>query len=121
MKSLAKFSRKTAWLGQWTVMLIALVVLTLQSQPLLAAETTLATGDIVFTGRITNQIPDSFSFVTFVPLDPGTVIYFTDNGWTGTGFRTITDISGSGKESITKLTINVAIAAGRAIRSDETS
>lgn len=42
--------------------------------------TTLSPGDIAITGyNFTN--PDEFSFVTFVNLSAGTVIYFTDCGW----------------------------------------
>ena len=44
-----------------------------------SAQTTLTAGDIAV---IMNQAdtPDGFAFVTFVDLDPGTVIYFTDCG-----------------------------------------
>lgn len=45
--------------------------------------TTLSPGDIAFVGFKSNN-PDSFSFVTFVPITTGTVIYFTDNAWSGT-------------------------------------
>ena len=56
--------------------LLSMVLLT----PRLSAVTTLATGDISIIGMSQDQ-PDQFSFVTFVDLDAGTIIYFTDMGW----------------------------------------
>mgnify|MGYP001794930975 FL=1 len=44
-------------------------------------------GDIAIVGYITNGSPDSFSFVPLVDLTEGTVIYFTDSGWTDSDFR----------------------------------
>ncbi|MCU0324300.1 MAG: hypothetical protein MUF45_03475 [Spirosomaceae bacterium] len=60
------------------------------------AQTTLAAGDIAFTGytsNTTNQLPseDGFSFVLLKAVAAGTVINFTDNGWLGAptnAFRT---------------------------------
>ncbi|MES2772949.1 MAG: hypothetical protein V4722_02105 [Bacteroidota bacterium] len=51
------------------------------------AQTTLAVGDIAFTGYIAADntlpigTPDQFSFVLLVPISANTVILFTDNGW----------------------------------------
>jgi hypothetical protein len=49
-------------------------------------QTTLAVGDIVI---FQNQAdtPDDFAFVTFVDIDAGTGIYFTDCGVNASGFR----------------------------------
>jgi len=49
--------------------------------------TTLSAGDIAFVGFKSNN-PDSFAFATFVTITAGTVIYFTDNAWTGTALAT---------------------------------
>ncbi len=120
MKILLNFSEKLAGLRQSAALLIALVVALFQIQSLLAAGTVLTPGDIALTGYITNGTPDSFSFVTLVPLDAGTEIYFTDTGWTGSNFFEVTDTNADG-ERLTRLTINNPIAAGTIIRSNDTS
>lgn len=48
------------------------------------AQTTLAAGDIAFTGYI-NAATDEFSFVLVKDVTAGTLINFTDNGWLNTG------------------------------------
>jgi Secretion system C-terminal sorting domain len=45
------------------------------------SQTILQPGDIAIVGYNFKD-PDEFSFITFVDLDPGTIIYFTDCGWT---------------------------------------
>jgi gliding motility-associated-like protein len=50
--------------------------------------TVLTAGDIAVIGFNISNL--KFSFVTLVTLNPGTVINFTDKGWTGTGFNTLT-------------------------------
>jgi hypothetical protein len=45
------------------------------------SQTILTPGDIAIVGYNFKN-PDEFSFITFVDLDPGTIIYFTDCGWT---------------------------------------
>jgi hypothetical protein len=45
------------------------------------SQTILQPGDIAIVGYNFKD-PDEFSFITFADLDPGTVIYFTDCGWT---------------------------------------
>ncbi|MEA5594907.1 cadherin domain-containing protein, partial [Rivularia sp. UHCC 0363] len=77
------------------------------------AATVLNPGDIAIVGYITNGNPDSFSFVPLVDLSAGTVIYFTDNGWTGSGFTT--------NEGVVKFTANSDITAGTVIQSTDTS
>jgi len=49
--------------------------------------TTLAAGDIAIIG-VNGDDPDGFAFVSLVPITAGTTITFTDNGWTGSAFRT---------------------------------
>ncbi len=124
MKVLLKFSKKFIYLSQSAAVLIAIVAATIQVQPLFAAGTTLAPGDIVFTGYITNgtiDAPDAFSFITLVPLSAGTEIYFTDNGWTGSNFRGVTELKADGSEGLARLTVNNPIVAGAVIRSNDTS
>lgn len=50
------------------------------------AQTALSPGDIVVFWNQTDT-PDDFAFVTFVDLEPGTVIYFTDCGADALGFN----------------------------------
>jgi hypothetical protein len=49
-------------------------------------QTSLSTGDISLLSMYADS-SDSFSFVTWVGLSPGTTIKFTDNGWSNTVFR----------------------------------
>ncbi|MGI0491831.1 hypothetical protein ACN4EG_08460 [Alkalinema pantanalense CENA528] len=79
--------------------------------------TILTPGDIAIVGYITNGSPDSFSFVNLVPLEAGTVIYFTDNGWMGSAFRGSSATDGDGNENLIRLTVNSTIAAGTVISS----
>ncbi|NBB22284.1 T9SS type A sorting domain-containing protein [Runella sp. CRIBMP] len=44
-------------------------------------------GEIAFVSFQSDD-PDSFSWVSLVPIPGGTTILFTDNGWNGTAFRT---------------------------------
>ncbi len=54
----------------------------------LNSQTTLATGDIAFTGY-RSDTPDLFSFVLMTCVESGTQIHFTDYGWLASGgFRT---------------------------------
>ncbi|MEE3715131.1 esterase-like activity of phytase family protein [Tumidithrix elongata RA019] len=85
------------------------------------APSILTPGDIAIVGYITNGSPDSFSFVNLAPIDAGTVIYFTDNGWTGTGFRGSSATDGDGNENLIRFTAVNDIAAGTVIRSTDTS
>ena len=75
------------------------VTQTLNTSP---AVSVLAPGDIAIIGL--KDGADDFAFVPFVNLAPGTVIYFTDNGWTGTGFRGATATVGRGNEDIIRYT-----------------
>jgi predicted extracellular nuclease len=85
------------------------------------APTVLNPGNIAIIGYITNGATDSFSFVLLVPIAAGTVIYFTDNGWTGTDFRGSTAADGDGNENLIRFTANADITAGTVIRSIDTS
>ncbi|MEH2271889.1 MAG: CARDB domain-containing protein [Nostoc sp.] len=85
------------------------------------ASTILTPGDIALIGYINNGSPDSFSFVNLAPIGSGTVIYFTDNGWTGSGFRGVSSTDADGSENLIKFTANVDLPAGTVIRSIDTS
>lgn len=87
-----------------------------------ASAQTVAAGDIAIIGWIDNGNPnDIYSFVTLAPIPAGTVIYFTDNGWTGTIFRGASATDGDGNENLAKWTAVNAIAAGRIIATTDTS
>jgi FG-GAP-like repeat/Calx-beta domain len=85
------------------------------------AATTLTPGDIAIIGYITNGTPDSFSIVNLAPIGSGTVIYFTDNGWTGTAFRGSSATDGDGNENLIRFTAVADIPAGTVIRTTDTS
>jgi hypothetical protein len=68
----------------------------------------LVAGDIAFTGYISSNTTDEFSFVLRVAIPANTVINFTDNGWTGTALRTT--------ETTVTWTSNAAFPAGAEIR-----
>ncbi len=78
-------------------------------------------GDVAIIGYITNGSPDSFSFVALAPLPAGTVLHFTDNGWTGTGFRGVTTSDADGNENLTRFSAINTIPAGTIIRSNASS
>jgi hypothetical protein len=79
----------------------------------------LTNGDIAITGMKTNGSPDAFTFVTFIELDAGTRIFFTDNGWTGSAFRGVTsaDYDGSEGTLVFEVKSGQTIAAGTVINS----
>ncbi|NJR51433.1 MAG: hypothetical protein HC780_19505 [Leptolyngbyaceae cyanobacterium CSU_1_3] len=83
--------------------------------------TVLNSGDIAIVGYINNGSPDSFSFVNLVAIAAGTTIYFTDNGWTGSGFRGVTATDADGNENLIRFTANADISAGTVTRSTDTS
>ena len=100
---------------------------------LIAASTTasaaLVAGDIALVGFQANGTPDSFSFATLVNVDAGTVLYFTDNGFTTTtgsgataGFRGVTSLDNDGNENLIKYTVGAnGLAAGQVVSSLSTN
>lgn len=94
-----------------------LIALALAGAAALPAQASLTTGDIAVIGRINNGTPDSFSFVALADIAAGEVIYFTDNGWTGTAFRGSSATDGDGNENLTKWTAASAISAGTIVAS----
>lgn len=85
-----------------------------------AAQAALTAGDIAIIGRTNNGTPDAFSFVALSNINAGEVIYFTDNGWTGSAFRnTVND--GDGNENLLKWTAASTITAGTIINTNISS
>lgn len=82
-----------------------------------SAHAALSAGDIAIVGRINNGAPDSFSFVALSNIAAGETIYFTDNGWTGSQFRSPSATDGDGNENLTKWTAASAVTAGTIISS----
>lgn len=82
-----------------------------------AAQAALTAGDIAIIGRTNNGSPDAFSFVALSNISAGEVIYFTDNGWTGSAFRGASATDGDGNENFTMWTASANVAAGTIIAS----
>lgn len=85
------------------------------------AQAALVAGDIAIIGLIDNGSPDSFSFVSLADINVGETIYFTDNGWTGSAFRSGSTTDGDGNENLTRWTANQSISAGSIIGSTASS
>ena len=82
----------------------------------------LIAGDVAIVGfQASGVTTDSVSFVTFVDLAPGTTLYFTDNGWTGTAFRGVSATDGDGNENLMRFTVVNTIVAGTIIGSRTSS
>ena len=82
----------------------------------------LIAGDVAIVGfQASGVTTDSVAFVTFVDLAPGTVLYFTDNGWTGSAFRGVSATDGDGNENLMRFTVVNTIVAGTIIGSRTTS
>lgn len=81
------------------------------------AHAALTAGDIAIIARTNNGSPDAFSFVALSNISAGEVIYFTDNGWTGSGYRSSSTTDGNGNESLTKWTASSNVLAGTIIAS----
>src|SRR5262245_1835020 len=84
------------------------------------AQISLTAGDVALVGWIDNGSPvDSFAFVTLADVPAGAKIYFTDSGWTGTGFRnTIGPTNGTGNESLMLFTATALVPAGTIVASN---
>lgn len=82
----------------------------------------LIAGDVAIVGfQASGVTTDSVSFVTLVDLAPGTVLYFTDNGWTGSAFRGVSATDGDGNENLMRFTATNTIVAGTIIGSRTSS
>ena len=88
------------------------------------ASAALVAGDIALVGfQASGVTTDSFSFASLVNLDAGTVLYFTDNGFTtGTGFRGVSPTDNDGNEGLVKYTVGASgLAAGQVVSSLSTN
>jgi predicted transcriptional regulator len=74
-----------------------------------SAQTTLTDGDIVIT-RISADTPDNFSALFLTDVAPTTVIYFTNEGWTGTAL--------TNAYYIMKMVVESTISAGEEVHVD---
>ncbi len=84
------------------------------------ASAALVAGDIAIVGfQASGLVTDSIAFASLVNLDAGTVLYFTDNGFTtGSGFRGVLSTDNDGNENLMKFTVGSGgLAAGTVISS----
>jgi hypothetical protein len=102
-----------------TMMMTAAAVATLAS----TTQASLVAGDIAIVGFQASGAPsDSIAFAALTDLSAGTVIYFTDNGWTGSVFRGVTASDDDGNENLMKYTVGSnGLAAGTVISSLSTN
>jgi len=103
-----------------SILTAALALVTLSSAN---AQTALSAGDLAFIGIQANGTVDNFSFVSFKDLSAGTVVYFTDNGWTGSGFRNSTSSDFDGSEGLVffKVKVGQTVGAGTILRALDTN
>src|SRR5262245_41372640 len=80
------------------------------------AQVNLIPGDVAIIGFTNGGTTDPFYVVALAPISAGTIIYFTDNGWTGTKYMNVSASDANGFEGLCKLTINQAVAAGTVFR-----
>jgi uncharacterized protein len=88
------------------------------------ASAALVAGDIALVGfQASGVTTDSFSFASLVNVDAGTVLYFTDNGFTtGAGFRGVSATDNDGNEGLVKYTVGASgLAAGQVVSSLSTN
>jgi len=90
------------------------------------ASAALVAGDIAIVGFQASGLAafgDSFSFASLVNVDAGTVLYFTDNGFTtGSGFRGVLSTDNDGNEGLVKYTVGASgLAAGQVVSSLSTN
>ena len=69
-----------------TLTTAGLLMAAASAQALPASTSTLSAGDLAFTSF--NADEDGWAMVSFVDILPNTILYFTDNEWTGTAFNT---------------------------------
>ena len=85
----------------------------------LPAAAWLKSGDIALIGWDDTQNSNRFSFVTLATIPAGSVIYFTDNGWSNAVFRN-TQNTGSGNEDLLKFLAVQTLPAGMVVRTVDT-
>ena len=87
---------------------------------------TLTVGDIAIVAFQASGVgTDSFSFATLKDVDAGTIIYFTDNGYSSSGtvgFRGVTATDNDGNENLIKFTVGSSgLLAGKVVSSKSTA
>jgi hypothetical protein len=87
---------------------------------------TLTVGDIAIVAfQASGAGTDSFSFATLKDVDAGTIIYFTDNGYSSSGtvgFRGVTATDNDGNEGLIKFTVGSSgLLAGKVVSSKSTA
>ena len=87
---------------------------------------TLTVGDIAIVAFQASGVgTDSFSFATLKDVDAGTIIYFTDNGYSSSGtvgFRGVTATDNDGNEGLIKFTVGSSgLLAGKVVSSKSTA
>jgi hypothetical protein len=89
----------------------------------LSATASLVAGDVAIVGfQASGAVSDSIAFAALTDLAAGTVIYFTDNGWTGTAFRGVSATDSDGNENLMKFTVGAGgLAAGTVVSSRSTN
>ncbi|MCB0695869.1 MAG: T9SS type A sorting domain-containing protein [Chitinophagaceae bacterium] len=92
---------------------ICLLALMLFSVYTIQAQTTLSAGDIAFTGYNSDGADDSFSFILLAPISSGTVVKFTDQGWTGSALNgTEGEITWTSTSAMSALTVVTILPTG---------
>lgn len=88
-----------------------------------AAPGSLLAGDVAIVGFQASGAPsDHVAFATLVDLAPGTILYFTDNGWTGSAFRGVSATDGDGNENLMRFTVGAdGLSAGTIVSSLSTN
>jgi hypothetical protein len=86
-----------------------------------SAQVNLTAGNVAVIGWQDNGSPDdAFTVVALADWLPGTVIYFTNNGWTGSGFRSPGgNLDGNGAEQLIQFQALNLIPAGTIISSTD--
>ena len=99
-------------------------VLMLSSTPVLRA-TTVSTGGMAIVGYQDNASTDYFTVLATEDIAAGTVVYFTNNGWSNTGseFSGVSSSSydATGGQQLMKFTANSTITHGTVFSSADTS
>ena len=88
-----------------------------------ASSASLVAGDIAIVGFQASGSPsDSIAFAALTDIAAGTVIFFTDNGWTGSAFRGVSATDSDGNENLMKFTVGAGgLAAGSIVSSVSTN
>jgi hypothetical protein len=104
-----------------TCLFASLLGCTLLTAGSASAQVNLTAGDIAVIGWQDNGSPDdAFTIVALSDLSPGTLVYFTNNGWTGVGFRNPGgNLDGNGAEQLVLLQVQNTIPAGTIINSTD--